>query len=229
MGKERDYFVPTQAKFIEIAEHFAREISGEKSGPKFERVKKQFLDEAIHESILPADSQYAKNPKISDSVMKEFPTLFGAESIIMKSLGGENDRSLRKTRELRGLITQMTHLLMDVRLKVGIKGSYDNKGGYTPSDFEFGQDIRGNDTAIKQVITDRYMRLFIFTAFMQAVEPIFKISIDEMKKVVELLQIEKDPLEKLKSKQTRIDFILKAKSFFSKIFGTESVLKKFLT
>jgi len=227
MAKERDYFVPSQTKLIEVAELFACEVSGEKSGPKFERVKKQFLDEAIQESVLPADSVYAQNPKISDSVMKEFPALFGAENIILKSLG-DNDKSKRKTRELRGLITQLTHLFLESRMKLGVKGSYDGKGEYTPSDFEFASDSGDNEAMIKQVIIDRYIRLFIFTAFMQAIEPIFKITIDEMRLVLNGLKVDQDTVEKLKSKQMRVDFILKAKSFFGKIFGTESVLKKFL-
>lgn len=225
MSKEKDYFVPTQTKIVDVAELFAREVSGEKSGAAFERVKKKFLDEAIQESVLPADSVYRQNPKISDSVMKEFPFAFGAESVLAKSYPEGSAKRERKIREFRGLITQLTHLLLESRMKMSVKGAYDGKE-YLTSDFEYESDSSGDESKMREVEVNRYIRLFMFTGLMQALEPMMKITVEEMKEILNGLEIYSDPVAKLRSKSERQRFIASIKVFFSKIFGTESAVKK---
>ena len=219
---KRDYYVPSQTKLIEVAEAFADEISSDRNSKSWKKAREHFLDEAIHESILPADSKYAQNPKIADSVMSFFPDHFGAESVLAKALGN-SDAAVRKTRELRGVITQLTHLILESKFKMKVKGKIGPGGTYTPSDFEFPKDSGSDEVDTKNVYIDRYLRLAIFTAINQALEPIFKISKDEMQKIASTL--EEKSIAELKSKEGRESFISKLKKFVSEKYGSKSIFE----
>lgn len=220
MRKKRDFYVHNQSKLIEVAEAFADEIAGSRGSAQWKKVYNDFLNEAVHESILPADSKFAENPKISDKVMDEFPVSFGAESVIRKSLG-DTVQADRKVKELRGVITQLTHLILESKFRMKVKGKVGRDGSYTESDFEFPKGAGENPVEIKQVYVDRYLRLLIFTAIAQSLEPVMKITSDEMKELASLL--EQKSIGDLKSKQFRSDFIKRTKEDFAKKLPSGSI------
>lgn len=227
MKKEKDYFVPSQAKVIEIFEMFAALKFPDKKSAAFKKMREKYLNEYITEAVLPAGSEYAQNPKIADSTMSEFPDLFGTESIIAKTLGPydldkPDSQTVRATRELRGIVTQLTHLYMSTRLKNKIRGTYEDKQ-YENSDFEFPADADENTQ--KAVLVNRYIRLLIFSALMQAIEPVFKVSLGEINDFISDSGMKNDSIAHLKDKNVRSEFIKGIRSFFKQRFGSESAIK----
>lgn len=226
--KDKTYYVPRSTKLKEMAELFALEFGHKKGTKAFDKYISEFLDEALYNSILPGGAEpYAKNPKVSDSTFdQDLDFFFGSENIIKKSLGarGLKDLGVDKTRQLRGILTQLTHLYLETIQGVSVKAQYDSNGDVIPSDFQFPKGAESDDERIKDVIEFRYKRIFFLMAFVCAIRPVFEISKEETEKAFSKMAMDADSVSSLKSKETRKNFVSTVFKFFSKKFGKISLL-----
>lgn len=226
MAKKDDktYYVPRHTKLLEMADLFAQEFGHKKGSVGHKKFVKHFLDEALNNSILPGNAEpYLKNPKVADSTFSDdLAFFFGNDSLIRKSLGvrGSKDLGEDKVRQLRGILTQLTHLYLETVQGLNVKAQYDKDGGVLPSDFQFPKGAESDDERIKDVIEFRYMRVFFLVAFTCAIRPIFEISKSEAEQVFSRLDIESTPVSELKSKDKRREFVKTVFNFFSNKFNS---------
>lgn len=230
MSKEKTYYVPRHTKLLEIASLFAEEFGHKKGSKAYLSYVNHFLDEALHNSILPGNgAEYAKNPKVADSTFSDdLGFFFGENSLIKQGLGvrGNKDLGEDKMRQLRGILTQLTHLYMETMLGVQVKAQYDGSGDVIPSDFQFPKGAETGDERVKDVLEFRYQRIFFLIAFTCAIRPVFEISKAESEEFFQKLEIESESVASLKSKEKRQNFIKAVFGFMSKKFGSIKILSK---
>lgn len=256
---KKNILLHPSTKSIELAEKYATQyckLKGLKVGGKqWLSAKESFLYDDIFESKLPANSsykkemeekfrsnpgisklrkeseKYLKNPKIANSVMESFPEFFGsADSIILKSVGG--DKGQNKVKALRGICTQLTHLYLETMLKMNVKAKYtrgdDGKvEKYSASAFEFEKGAEGEDR--EEVVRYRYYRIIIFTAIMQSLAPIFKISESDLSNYLESIGWKEKGLAYFTSKAGRAEVIQNLNAKLQKVYQSKSLIESVKT
>lgn len=186
---QEDFYVPRQTKMIEIAEFFADEKAlqeGFKKGSKkWEKAKKEFLDEALYDSILPHNTVYGKkamNPSMSETSKELFEGKF-------------------KEKRLLGIISQITNYYFSKILGKKVRGTNPDDN-YTFVSFP----KNASPLQIRQAYINRYKRDLYIAIISAMMVKAFSISESELDSVLEKTGILNDDINELKKKENKNKF-----------------------
>lgn len=220
---EKDYVVHPSSSILEFADLMAEEIGRQEgfsvNSKEYMRVRKKIIDECLKHSVFPeAGASLEKNPRISDTVTAR--SMFDVDKIIRNSESSE-EKADKYIRELRGAVTKITHIYLEAIAGLKVKGDF-RQGS---SSFEFKKDKGQDEESVRQVIEDRYVRIFVYASIMAAIAPIFNIDDKTLETFLIRSGIRSESIKTLRSRKYDESFMNNLGKALRGVFNTD-ILKE---
>lgn len=183
--------------------------------------------EAYLESFTPSGEigNNPRTPKVADTFFKEFDDILGARGFFKTKLANKTDEYIAsKERQFKGIIVNLSQLYLETQASLKTKGRNLSDNTYESSSFEHEANaVKGkpSDAELNKMIkveTNRYVRLFMTTYFMEVVFNAMTTPADGIIKIINSLELLHGPeaqqdakgiLRYLKRSDVRAGFVKK--------------------